>query len=90
MNIQVKDLIHTEGGDPGDFISITSENCTLCKKCLIICPVNLWIFKDSIIQIQDTYKEMCLECGSCEQICDFDAIHFKYPNGGTGVVFKRG
>ena len=89
MVAPLKDLIHTEG-DPGDFITFIEENCTVCKRCLMICPVKLWIFKDGKIKIQDTYKQLCLECGSCEQVCDYNAINFCYPKGGTGVVFKRG
>ncbi|MHA1283364.1 MAG: 4Fe-4S binding protein [Promethearchaeota archaeon] len=89
MTAPLKDLIHREG-DPGDFIIFNEEKCSLCKMCTIVCPVNLWIFKNGKISIQGTYKDLCLECGSCWQICDTGAIDFHYPKGGTGVIFKRG
>jgi ferredoxin like protein len=82
-------LIHTEG-DPGDFITVNKENCTACKRCLIVCPVNLWKLENGIAKIRENYKELCLECGSCWQVCDFNAINFSYPKGGTGVIFRRG
>lgn len=82
-------LIHREG-DSGDFITTNPENCTACRKCVIVCPVNLWMMEKSKAKIQAKYKEICLECGSCWQVCEYNAINFKYPKGGTGVIFKRG
>lgn len=77
-------------GDPGDFITVNQENCVACKKCLIVCPVNLWKLENGKAKIRDNYKELCLECASCWQVCDYNAINFKFPKGGTGVVFLRG
>jgi ferredoxin like protein len=34
--------------------------------------------------------ECCLECGNCEVACLRDAIDFRIPKGGTGVVYKYG
>ncbi len=87
--VAVKDLIHREG-DPGDFITVNAENCTGCKRCSTVCPVNLWVVKEGTARILDSYKELCLECGSCWQVCDYNAVNFRYPKGGTGVVFRRG
>jgi len=89
MVAPLEKLIHTEG-DPGDFIKVNPENCVACRKCVIVCPVNLWIMKDGKAHIRDVYKKLCLECGSCWQVCDYNAIDFRYPKGGTGVVFTRG
>lgn len=82
-------LIHREG-DSGDFITVNLENCTGCKKCIIVCPVNLWMMEKGKAKIRDKYQEICLECGSCWQVCDYNAVNFTYPKGGTGVVFRRG
>ena len=35
--------------------------------------------------------EQCFECGTCYQVCnDQGAITWTYPDGGDGVVFRRG
>ncbi|MHA1298037.1 MAG: indolepyruvate ferredoxin oxidoreductase subunit alpha [Candidatus Helarchaeota archaeon] len=87
--VALKELIHREG-DPGDFITVNAENCVACGKCIVVCPVNLWVMEKGKAKIRDLYKELCLECGSCWQVCDYNAVNFRYPRGGTGVVFKRG
>ncbi len=73
-----------------DFIKVDPEKCTGCSRCLIICVVNLWKMKDGIAYIVDNYKEKCLECASCYQVCSSGAIEFEYPEGGTGVVYLQG
>ncbi|MHA1144367.1 MAG: 4Fe-4S binding protein [Candidatus Helarchaeota archaeon] len=89
MGVPYEQLIHKEG-DPGDFIKVEREKCIACKKCLIACPLNLWYMDDGKANIREKYKEICLECASCWQVCDYGAIIFNYPKGGTGVVFKHG
>ena len=89
MGKGLKDLIHREG-DPGDFITINRGNCSGCGKCVPVCPVNLWVIENGKAKIREAYKEICLECASCWQVCDYNAINFQYPKGGTGVIFRRG
>jgi len=89
MGVPLEKLIH-KVGDPGDFIKINQEKCVGCKKCVIVCPLNLWYMDKGKANIRDKYKELCLECVSCWQVCDYGAIDFSYPKGGTGVVFERG
>ena len=74
----------------GDFISIDSTKCTLCERCLVICVMNLWKKKDKTVYIVDDYQEKCIECGSCYQVCEAEAITFQYPAGGTGIVYLKG
>jgi len=74
----------------GDFISINYDKCTRCERCLFICVMNLWRKKDGKIYIVDDYQSKCLECAACFQVCEADAINFKYPIGGTGIVFEKG
>ncbi|MHA1231230.1 MAG: indolepyruvate ferredoxin oxidoreductase subunit alpha [Candidatus Helarchaeota archaeon] len=90
MLVPFEKVIHKLEGDQGDFIKVNQENCVACKKCLIVCPVNLWYMKDGKANIRENYKDICLECGSCWQVCDYNAIIFTYPKGGTGVIFRRG
>ncbi len=74
----------------GDFITIDQSKCNNCGKCLIICVMNLWKKKEGKIVIIPEYKEKCLECGGCYQVCDPGAINFRYPAGGSGVVYTNG
>ena len=74
----------------GNFISIDTEKCNGCNMCTIICIVNLWKMREGIAHIIDNYEEKCLECGSCAQVCEPAAITFRYPAGGTGIVFEYG
>ncbi len=57
------------------------EKCTICKKCVKMCPVNA-IFvnygnkedlSDSKILIRE---EICIGCGVCAAVCPSDAIDF--------------
>ena len=41
-------------------------------------------------KISDDYKELCLECAHCYSICEYNAIDFHFPKGGTGIIYKRG
>jgi ferredoxin like protein len=35
--------------------------------------------------------EQCFECGTCYQVCNREgAITWTYPDGGDGVVLRRG
>jgi ferredoxin-like protein FixX len=73
-----------------DFIRIDPAKCTLCGRCLVVCTMNLWRKKGNKVHIADDYKSKCLECGACYQVCESDAIDFRYPSGGKGVVYERG
>ena len=89
MKIELERLSKHISGT-GDFISIDIEKCNGCSMCAIICIVNLWKLKEGVAYIFDEYKEKCLECGSCAQVCEPEAITFKYPTGGTGIVYEYG
>ncbi len=41
-------------------------------------------------QLAADYRQRCLECGACDQVCTARAIRFRYPPGGTGVVYEQG
>jgi len=89
MKIEIDSLTkHIPG--TGDFISIDNNKCDNCGNCLQICLVNLWYKKNNKIHISEDYKEKCLECAACYQVCETGAINFKYPAGGTGVIYEKG
>lgn len=89
MKIDVKDLTERVPGT-GDFIQVDQERCIGCGRCLIICVVNLWKMKDGVAYLVDDYQSKCLECAGCYSVCEADAIKFRYPAGGTGIVYKQG
>ena len=73
-----------------DFIFIDQNKCNRCGQCILVCVASLWRKIDNVISISEDYKEMCLECAACYQVCEADAIEFHYPSGGTGVVYEKG
>ncbi|MHA1767144.1 MAG: 4Fe-4S dicluster domain-containing protein [Promethearchaeota archaeon] len=87
--IENKDLIKRIG-NTGEFIWAIEQNCKGCKKCEIICPMDLWKVVNKKAILNKNYKELCLECGHCYSICEHDAIEFNFPNGGTGIIYKHG
>ncbi|NHJ14809.1 MAG: 4Fe-4S dicluster domain-containing protein [Candidatus Thorarchaeota archaeon] len=89
MHIKIDNLVKRIP-NTGNFIEINNEKCTLCGRCLIICVANLWKRKGNGVYIIDDYTSKCLECGACYQVCEPGAISFRYPSGGTGVVFEKG
>ena len=89
MKVDIKDLTKRIEGT-GDFISVDKERCNGCGRCTIVCIMNLWRIRDGIANIVDKYKEKCLECAACYSVCEPDAIIFRYPKGGTGVVYEQG
>nr|MDO8114773.1 4Fe-4S binding protein [Candidatus Sigynarchaeota archaeon] len=77
-------------GKTGDFIIQHVDRCVGCGNCVKICPVGAWQLYQKKAVIAKDYREKCVECGSCWLSCDADAIEFRYPDGGTGVVWEYG
>lgn len=88
--IEFENLVYTSG-DTGDFIKLDEDKCKGCGRCELICPMDLWEVESSgIAKLSEDYKNSCLECAACWEICEMEAIQFKYPEGGTGVDIKYG
>ncbi len=49
-----------------------SEKCKGCKKCLEVCPRGVFGFFDKKAYIID--RDLCIECGACENNCEFGAL----------------
>ncbi|MFH1149487.1 MAG: 4Fe-4S dicluster domain-containing protein [Actinomycetota bacterium] len=73
-----------------DFMSVDSARCEGCGDCVVVCPVFLWKLDEKKARLADDYRERCLECGACWQVCQRDAISFDFPEGGKGIVVKFG
>ena len=89
MKIDVKDLTKRIAGT-GDFIKVDQERCNGCGRCAVVCVMNLWRLRDGVASLVENYQEKCLECAACYSVCEPDAINFRYPAGGTGIVYEQG
>lgn len=65
---------------PSDFRGapkLTAENCTLCNRCVRVCPTDALSIEKSDkthgVFIIDLGR--CCYCKNCENVCNFDAIH---------------
>ncbi|TCP54127.1 ferredoxin like protein [Tamaricihabitans halophyticus] len=72
-------------------IEVDTEICRSCttRECVTACPANLFVpTNDGGILFN---YEQCFECGSCYLLCNkAGAISWSYPDGGTGVAFRKG
>ncbi|WP_433169844.1 4Fe-4S dicluster domain-containing protein [Treponema putidum] len=57
-------------------VSIIHKNCSVCKKCISVCPVNNFIFADGKVSIKN--QKSCILCGECFYNCSCNAIDFAY------------
>src|ERR1700722_8070232 len=72
-------------------ITVDSDVCRSCttKACVTACPANLFA-PTADGGILFNYEE-CFECGTCYLVCNSEgALTWTYPDGGQGVVFRRG
>ncbi len=76
---------------PSAHIVVDGDACAGCttKACVSVCPANLFVpLRDGGILFN---YEQCFECGSCYLVCnEAGAISWRYPEGGRGVVLRRG
>jgi NAD-dependent dihydropyrimidine dehydrogenase PreA subunit len=89
IRIDLKELVKRVGGT-GDFIEYEPDKCDGCGKCADVCSMGLWSVKEGKAHLSKRYRELCLECAGCWEICEREAIDFWYPKGGTGVVIEYG
>ena len=89
---KAKDFVfRVDGADPGDFISYDEGKCSSCGDCAIVCALSLWtVPKGKKARLASKYREICMECAACYAVCESDAIAFRYPNGGAGIIIKHG
>lgn len=72
-------------------ITVDTGACRSCttKACVHACPANLFV-PTADGGILFNYEE-CFECGTCYQVCNVEgALSWSYPDGGHGVVFRKG
>jgi ferredoxin like protein len=67
----------------------TCTNICVDKSCTYVCPASCYTFEanGTVTLITDG----CLECGSCRIVCSEHLnVHWEYPRGGHGILFKFG
>ncbi|MFH1463611.1 MAG: 4Fe-4S dicluster domain-containing protein [Pseudomonadota bacterium] len=89
MDLDLRALNRWNPGEQ-DFIAHDPERCTGCGACVRVCVARLWSLDRDRAALAHDHKERCLECGACDQVCAARAITFRYPPGGTGVVYEQG
>jgi len=73
-----------------EFLRVDREACEGCGNCVVVCPVFLWKLEEKKAKLSTDFREKCLECGACWQVCDCGAIAFDFPESGRGIVVKYG
>jgi ferredoxin like protein len=66
--------------------AICQQQCQL-KPCLFVCPANVYTEQNGEIMVD---WAGCLECGTCKVACPTEALHWEYPRGGFGVIYRHG
>jgi len=55
---------------------IDKKLCTLCGKCVEICPEGVYAFRDDELRIE--IGQACTYCGLCEEACPEGAVRLEY------------
>ncbi|WP_407309435.1 mercury methylation ferredoxin HgcB [Desulfosporosinus sp. SB140] len=67
-------------------LSMKSDKCTGCGKCLEVCPHNVFLMDNKKSTI--AYKDNCIECGACVKNCPFKALEVKPGVGCAAAIIK--
>lgn len=68
---------------------VKTELCNECneKWCVTVCPAECYKIVEGKVEFA---YDGCLECGTCQKVCEKGAIDWNYPRGGFGVCFRYG
>ena len=58
-------------------VSIDTQKCIQCKKCISVCPVNMFDFTDGKVKMVKN-QQQCILCAECYHYCPADAINHPY------------
>jgi NAD-dependent dihydropyrimidine dehydrogenase PreA subunit len=53
-------------------LELFPDNCTGCGRCIEVCPHRVFVLRNKRVSITDL--DRCMECGACENNCDFGAL----------------
>ena len=67
-------------------ISVQADKCTGCGRCVEVCPSGSWTVRSG--KAWPRRPDLCLECGACYHVCPSEAVVWRYPEGGEGVIYR--
>ncbi len=73
---------------PEKFIEVDPKKCDGCGRCITVCAANVYKIVKGKAQVVNL--DECFECYACVLVCNPDAIEWRVPKGGTGIVYKYG
>ena len=66
-------------------LQLNQDKCSGCKMCMIVCPHEVFQFKEKKVFIAK--KDSCMECGACQKNCPEGALSVKAGVGcAAGVI----
>jgi ferredoxin like protein len=71
-------------------IEVNEAACReLCEDlaCLYVCPAGVYSEQNGKIVVD---WAGCLECATCQIACPTQALHWVYPRGGFGIIYRYG
>lgn len=73
-------------------IEVDTDICRKCphQMCQYGCPTQCYKADESDVRIMHFNYEGCVECGTCDVLCDQGAVTWNMPRGGFGVQYKYG
>lgn len=89
MKIDDKLALNMFHVDVEPHITIDQDICSRCphKLCTYVCPVDNYTLENGTVVFSG---EGCLECGTCNIVCDQGSITWNYPRGGFGIIYRLG
>lgn len=71
-------------------LTIDKATCTLCKRCVQVCPAGIFSFSDDGSEVLTAHVEDCIQCGHCAAACMSGAIvHSVFPPEKVHAVDRR-
>lgn len=89
MSLEDKLAVDKYDVDKDVHIKVNEDICTRCENrhCLYVCPAGCYKLSEESVTFS---YEGCLECGSCQIVCEEDAIEWTLPRAGFGICFEYG
>ena len=67
-------------------LEYSPEKCTGCRRCLEVCPRQVFEMRDKKAFIQD--RDRCIECGACANNCEYEALQVQAGVGCATAIIQ--